>query len=119
MKIMERTHSTPELDLEDNTLKMSGICTPENPPEFFSLFKDQIDMILTSQSKYELVFHLDYFNTASSKCLLDLFRKVSQSPNQRNITVTWVHAPDDDEMRESGVLYSELAGIDFSFRHAN
>lgn len=116
---MERTHSTPELVLKDNTLEMSGICTPENPPEFFDLFKEQIDMILTSKSKYDLVFHLDYFNTASSKCLLDLFRKVKQSPNQPNITITWVHAADDEEMRESGVLYSELAGINFLFRQAN
>jgi hypothetical protein len=119
MKILERTHSTPELELENDTLKVSGICTPENALEFFNMFTEKIDMIFAKDSKYNLVFHLDYFNTSSSKCLLDLLKKVSKSPNQQNITVTWVHESDDDDMLESGELLAELAGINFQYRTIN
>lgn len=119
MIIMESTHSTPEVDLEGSTLTIKGICTPENPTEFFNLFKEQLDIVLTSTSEYHLIFHLEYFNTTSSKCLLDLFKKVKISPNRPNIKVTWIYDSDDEEILEAGELFSELSGINFLYKHAD
>jgi hypothetical protein len=117
MKILERTHSTPELELTDGVFMISGVCAPENAADFFEKLKQPIDDVLQSGRKYELVFKLDYFNTTSSKCLLDLFRKLGASPNRGNVSVLWFYDFDDEEMRESGEIFSELAGVDFVYRH--
>ena len=116
MTIIERTNSTPEIELKNNTLSITGVCTPGDPPAFFAIFKEQVDMILNASERYDLIFHFDYFNTTTSKYLLDLFRKVKQSPNRDNLVITWIYDGDDDEIFESGKLFSDLSGVAFIFK---
>lgn len=118
MLTIEKTNSTPEVTINDTTFKMSGVCTPENPPKFFDTFKQEFDNLIHSGSARELIFHLDYFNTGSSKCLLNLFKGVSQNQNKSNIKITWVFENGDDEMKESGELYAEIADMEFTFLEA-
>jgi hypothetical protein len=115
MLSIDRTNSTPEINIDDHSFKMIGVCTPENPPKFFEKFKLEFETLIASPNKKQFVFHLDYFNTGSSKCLLNLFKAVSQKENKENIKIVWMFENGDDEMLESGELYSEIADIDFEF----
>jgi len=112
---IEKSNSTPEILVDENSFRMLGICTPENPPRFFDTFKTEFDTVLERKTSIEMSFHLDYFNTGSSKCLLNLFKAVSQSRNKENVKIKWMYEKGDEEMRESGELYAEIAEIEFEF----
>lgn len=112
---IEKSNSTPEIVVDENSFWMLGICTPENPPKFFERFKNEVEAMLDRKTKVEMSFHLDYFNTGSSKCLLNLFKVVSQSRNKENVKIKWMFEKGDEEMRESGELYAEIAEMDFEF----
>ncbi len=116
---LDKTNSTPEIIIEQNSFTITGVCTPENPPKFFELFKEPLDDLLQLNSPIEFVFHLDYFNTGSSKCLLNLFKSVNQSLSKSDIKITWIYEHGDEEMKESGELYAEIAEMDFNFVEAN
>lgn len=115
MLSIEKTNSTPEIHIDEHSFKMSGVCTPENPPKFFETFKVEFENLIASSNEKQLIFHLDYFNTGSSKCLLNLFKAVSQKENKLMIKIIWMYENGDDEMLESGELYSEIADIAFEF----
>jgi hypothetical protein len=112
---IERTSHTPEIEIDQTSFKMSGICTPENPPKFFDEFNTEFENLICSEGNTELIFHLDYFNTGSSKCLLNLFKFISLNAKPANIKITWAFEAGDEEMKESGELYSEIAEMKFNY----
>jgi len=59
------------------------------------------------------VFKLEYFNTASSKVLLDTISALSFI---RNTKVLWYHQEDDEDMKEAGEEFFELVNIPFEFK---
>lgn len=111
---LESTGSTPEIEITSSSFRMIGVCTPENPPKFFDTFVEEFNNLVES-GNCELAFHLDYFNTGSSKCLLNLFKSVKQNSDRSAIKITWMYEAGDAEMRESGELYSEIAEMAFDF----
>ncbi len=61
-----------------------------------------------------LEFKLEYFNTASSKLLLDILLKLEEiSEEGAAIDVKWFYAKNDDDMQEAGEEYSDLVSIKF------
>lgn len=112
---IERTSHTPEIIIDETSFKMSGVCTPENPPKFFDEFNTEFENLIGSPGNTDLTFHLDYFNTGSSKCLLNLFKYIGANANPEHIKITWVFEIGDEEMKESGELYSEIAEMKFHF----
>jgi SiaC family regulatory phosphoprotein len=61
---------------------------------------------------------LEYFNTASSKLLLDILMKLDEISEAKaiKITVNWHYDKNDSDMEEAGEEYSELVGIPFSLK---
>ena len=103
--------STPEVIVDAASFTMTGVCTPENPPKFFEQFDKKTRELFDSKHTIEMTFHLDYFNTGSSKCLLNIFRDMAEKKN--NIKVNWIYEKGDEEMREAGELYAEIAEMQF------
>jgi len=59
------------------------------------------------------VFKLEYFNTASSKALLDTLSALSFIKNAK---VLWYHHEDDEDIKEAGEEFFELVNIPFEFK---
>ncbi|MCC6370655.1 MAG: DUF1987 domain-containing protein [Bacteroidia bacterium] len=112
---LEKTNHTPEIIIEPGLFKMSGICTPENPPKFFMQFHDDLVNSINSSASYELLFHLDYFNTGASKCLLNLFKLINDQVKNPQVKVVWTYEQGDDEMKESGELFAEITELPFEY----
>lgn len=113
---IEKTNSTPEIIIEPGKFIMSGICTPENPPKFFMQFNNELTKSISESQNFELLFHLDYFNTGASKCLLNLFKSLNNaSSNVANVKIIWKYEAGDEEMRESGELFAEITEIEFTY----
>jgi len=111
------TDDTPNviLDAGSNILEFSGRSLPEDVVTFYSPVIEWIEEYSKSpNSKTEVIFRLEYFNTASSKILLDILLKFEDIHNNGNeVVIQWYYQEDDEDMQEAGEEYSEIVDIPF------
>lgn len=104
------------LDPGRSEYSISGRSLPEDVLTFYGPVMHWLDNLIASGlPKLDLRIDLDYFNTASSKVLLDIFMKLEEAmENGTTTSVTWVYPSSDTDMHEAGVEYSELVSVPFS-----
>ncbi|PLX15790.1 MAG: hypothetical protein C0599_16220 [Salinivirgaceae bacterium] len=60
---------------------------------------------------------MTYFNTASSKIVLDIFQLVKNAKqNGHDVSILWGYEEDDEEMCETGEDFAEIIGIDVQLK---
>lgn len=94
---------------------MRGRSIPENSTEFFKPLVDWLDQYASDPASKTIVnFHLEYFNTSSSKCILDIFKKLEIVHKGKNeVFVNWYYEEDDEDMLEAGEDYESIIRIPF------
>ena len=112
------TRTTPAVgyDPATATLRLSGQSYPENAFAFFAVIMDWLSAHLSTRPQtLRVEFRLDYFNTSSSKCLLDLLESL-EVHHQVNggVEVIWYHEPDDEDMEDSGHDFGEDLALPFN-----
>ncbi len=111
------TEDTPNviLDAESNIIEFSGRSLPEDVVTFYAPVIQWIEEYgKAPNAKTEVIFRLEYFNTASSKILLDILLKFEEIMNDgHEIVVQWYFQEDDEDMEEAGEEYSEIVDIPF------
>lgn len=112
------TDSTPNVcfDPKNNLLELSGCSLPENGMAFYSKLSTWLDNYLkTNPTNIKVNIRLDYFNTTSSKCILDLFfRLQSYKKEDVELQINWFFQDGDDDLAEAGLNYSEIVKIPFT-----
>ncbi|MGD9610953.1 MAG: DUF1987 domain-containing protein [Desulfovibrionaceae bacterium] len=108
------TRSTPEIrfDAASNRHVMKGECYPENAAAFFGPLFAWVKNYLSQQPAGPVVFDLElvYFNSSSSKALLDLFEILEKAATAgTRITVNWRYDKDNDIAGECGEEFAEDA----------
>ena len=95
-----------------------GTSRPENPPEFYKPVFDWIkEYLLSPNEKTILDVQFDYFNTSTSKILLDLFELFERhAVNGTDIHINWFYKDDDEEMMEAGEELLNLVKISYSVK---
>ena len=115
--IIEPTPKTPKviLNADINVFELSGRSIPEDSVGFYRKILDWIDEYSKAPNpKTNCKFQLEYFNTSSSKCLLDLFRKLEKMYKAgHEVVITWMYDVDDEDMEETGEDYRELLDVPF------
>ncbi len=111
------TDDTPNviLDAESNIIEFSGRSLPEDVVTFYAPVLQWIEEYAKSPNpKTEVIFRLEYFNTASSKILLDILLKFEDVLNNGSeVVIQWYFQEDDEDMEEAGEEYSEIVDIPF------
>jgi len=115
---IEETIKTPQIEFnaDKGELRISGKSIPENTIEFFAPVFDWLNAYSAQPAaKTELTVELEYFNTSSSKCLLDIFRKLEwlSKSGTKNIRVLWLCEEEDEDMFEAGEDYRSIVKLDF------
>jgi hypothetical protein len=112
---LEATPKTPKLDFdkENSLFVISGRSIPENSIEFYKPLLDWLDDYLKSpNTETKMQVRLEYFNTSSSKCLVEIFRKLEKAHGENSkITVDWFYDEEDEDMQESGEDFKEIIKI--------
>ena len=113
---LEATSKTPEINLDADTGKflISGRSIPENSIEFYNPIFDWLDKYIKISNIETTVLEikLEYFNTSSSKCLIDVLRRLEGIQRAgKNISVNWYYEKDDEDMQESGEDFKEIINL--------
>lgn len=106
------THKTPELnfDFSSGVFEISGRSIPENSIEFYKpLLKCLDEYVKDPKEKTHLKIILEYFNTSSSKCLVEIFRRMEKlHKDGLNLRIDWYYEKEDEDILESGQDFKEI-----------
>ena len=112
-------HPQINLNAENNLIQIIGISRPENPKVYFSKTFEWIRSYFDEEGfeKVTLEMTLEYFNTASSKILLDLLELLEAYHEKgKQIHVLWCDEEDDDELLEAGEEFFELVELSHEYK---
>ncbi len=116
IKIMG-TDDTPNviLDPENDIFEISGRSLPEDVSAFYEPILNWLDEYANNaKEKTVFSFKLVYFNTASSKMLLDVLMKLEEMyENGLDILIKWYFPEDDEDMEEAGEEYADIVDVPF------
>ena len=115
--VLEGSPKTPEVNFDANlgVLEIKGRSIPENSIEFYKPLIDWIDSYGASSKETTVVeMRLEYFNTSSSKCILDLFKKLeSINGGNTEVKINWYFEEEDEDMEEAGEDYDAIINLPF------
>jgi len=111
------TLKTPAIisDSEKGLIEIKGRSNPENSAQFYKPLIEWVEKYSTNPtSKTTINIQLEHFNTSSSKCILDIFKKLEPIKKaNKDIMVNWYYEEDDEEMMEAGETYGTMTVIPF------
>lgn len=113
------TDDTPSvhLDKAGGILELSGRSLPEDVTAFYQPIIDWIDAYVKDPNdKTVFNFKLEYFNTASSKIILDVLLKFEEiAESGKEVVVKWFYNEDEEDMLEAGEEYADIVDIPFEY----
>jgi hypothetical protein len=124
---IEPTEFTPKVnfDPENSVFEISGFSRPENVIGFYrpilKWLEEYNEKILSQNTKFEksmltINMKMTYFNSASSKFLLDIMLEFMKFHSKGNkVEINWYYEDGDDEILESGEEISDMLGYTFNF----
>ncbi len=115
--VREGTPKTPyvRFDGDKGIIEIKGRSIPENSIEFYKPLIDWLEEYgELAQNETAVNVQLEYFNTSSSKCILDIFKKLELIYKKgRKVDVNWYYEEDDEDMFEAGEDYQSIINIPF------
>jgi len=116
---IEQTDDSPQviLDPENNLFEISGKSLPEDVIDFYEPLLDWLNLYRKEPNpKTAFNIKLIYFNTASSKLIMDILLIFEELIEEgRDIVIRWHSHTSDEDMQEAGKEYEEM--IDVPFEH--
>jgi hypothetical protein len=116
--LIEGSAKTPTIkfDAEQGIIEIKGRSIPENSIEFYKPLIDWLEKY-SSKPKTDTIVNiqLEYFNTSSSKCILDVFKKLESinKGGQSQVVINWDYEEDDEDMSEAGEDYQAIINVPF------
>jgi len=108
---------TPRINFnaESGVLHIEGKSFPPDVTATFGGVMRWIDAYVQQPSKLTtLVLKLDYFNTASSKIIMDILYRMEELNNAGyEVLIKWFYPEDDEDMMETGKEYAEIINVPF------
>jgi hypothetical protein len=119
MKIsIEGSFSTPSLvyDAANFELRIEGRIIPEDPEICFLPLHEWVDKFeLSEQKEVTVTLLLFYYNTSSSKRLVELFKRLDElNNNGKAVTINWEYEEDDEDCLDDGADYKKMLNLPFN-----
>ncbi len=114
---IEGTLKTPIVKFDGKTgiVEIKGRSIPENSIEFYKPLVDWLEEYAKKPlEKTQVNVQLEYFNTSSSKCILDVFKKLEAIHKAKHdVVINWYYEEDDEDMLEAGEDYESIIRVPF------
>ncbi len=120
--IIKGTPKTPHVRLnKEGEIFLEGRSIPENTLDFYDPINKWLDgYCLAPKQQTVMNVKLEYFNTSSSKCLLDLFKKLERLQEEKyDVLVNWFFEKEDEDMQEAGEDYRAIVNVPFQIIEVN
>jgi hypothetical protein len=115
--IIDGTPKTPTIkfDSKGGIFEIKGRSIPENSVEFYKPLNEWLDNYMQSPLDKTVVnIRLEYFNTSSSKCILDVFKRLEAiHRSKHDVEINWFYEEDDEDMLEAGEDYDSIIKVPF------
>jgi len=115
--IIEQTDTSPRVvfDPGKQTYEIIGRSFPEDPYSFFEPILEYIEKVFPAiDHPVRLIINTEYFNSASSRYILIVFRKLAEFyAAGKSIKVVWQYY--DEDLYSDGMLYQNLVKVPFEF----
>ena len=111
--IIEGTINTPRInfDVENSVFEITGKSMPEDSVDFYMPIMDWVDeFAIRPVSKAKFKVKLLYFNTTSSKMILEIIKKIGNAG--ADVKIDWYYYEDDEDMEEVGEHLQSILGED-------
>ena len=96
----------------EKKMTLAGRSIPENSIQFYEGLLDWTNAFCASSpGQAEVHIKLEYFNTSSSKCLMDLLKRVEACNGDAQ--VYWYYEEEDEDMQEAGEDYAAIIQLPF------
>lgn len=116
--LIEAGPKTPYVMLDAaGYIELKGKSIPENSVQFYKQIFDWLDNYAANpKDSTKVLVQLEYFNTSSSKCILDIFRIMESIHNsgRSKVTIAWLYDEEDEDMMETGEDYQTIVKIPFT-----
>jgi len=117
--VIPEDQSTPQviLDKEKGKFEISGNSLPEDVMGFYKPVINWIENYL-KQPNENSQFHvkLTYFNSASSKVILDILTMLEELPQKGNkAEIIWHYIEEDEDMLATGKEFEEMLKVPFTY----
>ena len=116
---IQGSYDTPEVsfDVIKGLMEIKGRSMPENAVNFYKPILgwiEEADKLPCNEISVNFVFK--YFNTSSSKMILELLNALERLGQQgKKITINWHYLEIDEEMKEDGEYFDEIIDLPFNF----
>ncbi len=113
---IQATADTPKvvLDKDKNYFEISGLSLPEDAIEFYKPVMGWLEEY-ADEPNHDTTFNLklEYFNTASSKQIIQLLLFLEKLNTKTKVKIRWHYKDIDEDMHDLGEEYSEIIKVDF------
>ena len=117
---LQGSFDSPEIVLDGNLgkLNISGRSFPKNVAKTYQPIMEWLNSYSKEpKENTEIVIDLEYYNSASSKCILDILMKLEEvSLSGHQVTVKWNYSKEDPEIKEFGQEYEESLMLNFEYK---
>ena len=114
---IQGTEDTPRiiLDADNDIMEISGRSLPEDVAVFYEPVLNWLKEYSENPlEKTVFNFRLTYFNTASSKLLLDILMILEElKENGHDVLIQWHYPEEDEDMEEAGDEYADIVDVPF------
>jgi hypothetical protein len=119
--VLTASTKTPGVKLNASTgvLEISGRSIPEIATEFYNPMIDWVvEYGKSPKPETTVQVKFEYFNTSSSKSILDFFKKLEQidAAGKTKVNVKWFYETEDEAMEEAGMEYKMLLALPFEIQ---
>jgi hypothetical protein len=115
--LIESTDETPKIILDPQTgqIEFDGKSLPEDVATFYAPVLNWLDAYIENPAEKTIAnFKMSYFNTASSKIILDILMKLENiTSTGSDFKIKWFYQTSDSDMKEAGEEYAEILEIPF------
>ena len=114
---IQGTEDTPKiiLDADNEILEISGRSLPEDVAVFYEPVLNWLkEYAENPKAQTVFNFRLTYFNTASSKLLLDILMILEElKESGQDVLIKWHYPEEDEDMEEAGDEYADIVDVPF------
>ena len=115
------TKRTPKIMLdrtgEEGMIQFLGRSLTANARRFYNPILSWIQEYVSYPHQKTFVrFRLEYYNTASSKMLIQIIRKLEKLEKyNKNVVIEWCYMEDDESILQLGKTFQDLTNVKLNF----